>query len=97
MRPPSSSCSLCSRAGTQLGLSPQTVYPVFIITVCHLVAESGESEAPSFLVQPVFQGRNPAGSLSTDSVSSLVDVEQLSSVEEVAKALIEFLVTRCVF
>ena len=56
--------------------------------------ESGENEAPSFLVQPVFHGRNPAGSLSTDSVSSLVDVEQLSTVEEVAKALIEFLVTR---
>lgn len=59
-------------------------------------SESGESDAPSssLLVQPVFQGRNPAGSLSTDSVSSLVDVEQLSTVEEVAKSLIEFLVTR---
>ena len=34
------------------------------------------------------------GNLATDSVSSLVDVDLLNSTEEVAKALIEFLVTR---
>ena len=68
--------------------------------MCHrhasIFVESGESEATTFLVQPMFHARNPAGSLSTDSVSSLVDVEQLSTVEDVAKALIEFLVTRLV-
>ncbi len=59
------------------------------------ILESGDSDNALVMnVPPAFNEVNPAGSLSTDSVSSLVDVEQLGSVEEVAKALIEFLVTR---
>ena len=34
--------------------------------------------------------------LTPDSVASLVDVESLQSTEEVAKALIEFIITRSV-
>ena len=44
--------------------------------------------------QPLFNPNNIAASLSTDSVSGLADVDTLHTTEEVAKTLIEFIITR---
>lgn len=61
---------------------------MFIIYTTEGMESSGEG-GPS-----TNQSVTSSGTIATDSVSSLVDVDLLPSTEDVAKALIDFLVTR---
>lgn len=60
----------------------------------NVYSEGAEGGEPGPDAPPAGRKSLGSGTLATDSVSSLVDVDLLSSTEDVAKALIEFLVTR---
>lgn len=63
------------------------VEAVYVIYICVVIVESMEGSVEAVSV-------TGSGNLATDSVSSLVDVDLLPDTESVAKALIEFMVTR---